>query len=223
MDGETTTNNQAAELTGGASGEKPAGGQDPDATAKGTSQTTESAFQKFLDGLFGNKDKADPEDGQEPGKDREDVKKQGKPAGKTYNQEEFDAALEAAKKEWEMQAKEAKRVEALSPEEKAAEEQKKKDDLIADLQAQLLKGQLKAKAVAELEKNDYPAGLAEMLDYSSKEAMEKSLANTTEVFQNSLGAALKTKLRGKVPEGLGVAAATENMLRDQIAKNIRGL
>ena len=62
-----------------------------------------------------------------------------------------------------------------------------------------------------------------MLDYSSKERMEATLANTTKVFKESLAVAIQTRLKGKTPEGLGGAASAENLIRDQIAKNIRGL
>ena len=39
----------------------------------------------------------------------------------------------------------------------------------------------------------------------------------------TLQAAVESRLRGKTPAGLGNAASAENMLRDQIARNIRGL
>ena len=133
------------------------------------------------------------------------------------------AAIEKAKQDWEAQAEEAKRQAKLSPEEKAAEEQKKKDEQIAELQAKLLKSDLQKKATASLEKDGYPVGLAELLDYTSEEAMEKSLSKLTDTFKGSLQAAVESRLRGKTPAGLGNAASAENMLRDQIARNIRGL
>ena len=37
-----------------------------------------------------------------------------------------------------------------------------------------------------------------------------------------LEAAVKERLRGKTPEGLGGAASAENAIKDQIAQNIRG-
>ena len=52
--------------------------------------------------------------------------------------------------------------------------------------------------------------------------MEKSLERVQEVFKASLEAAVKERLRGKTPEGLGGAATAENALKDQIAQNIRG-
>lgn len=66
-------------------------------------------------------------------------------------------------------------------------------------------------------------GLAEMINYSSKEEMENSLKKTQEIFKESLSAAVTERLKGKTPEGLGNATSAENLLRDQIAKNVRGL
>lgn len=83
--------------------------------------------------------------------------------------------------------------------------------------------ELKESAVKSLEKEGFPVGLAEMLNYSSKENMESSLKQTQEIFKESLSAAVKERLKGKTPEGLGNATSAENLLRDQIAKNIRGL
>ena len=67
-----------------------------------------------------------------------------------------------------------------------------------------------------------PAGKTEEKTFS-QEAMEKSLSKLTETFKGSLQAAVESRLRGKTPAGLGNAASAENMLRDQIARNIRGL
>ena len=65
-------------------------------------------------------------------------------------------------------------------------------------------------------------GLADLLTYTDKEAMEKSMAHVQEVFKSCLEAAVKERLRGKTPEGLGGAASAENAIKDQIAQNIRG-
>ena len=67
-----------------------------------------------------------------------------------------------------------------------------------------------------------PAGKTEEKTFSQA-AMEKSLSKLTETFKGSLQAAVESRLRGKTPAGLGNAASAENMLRDQIARNIRGL
>ena len=67
-----------------------------------------------------------------------------------------------------------------------------------------------------------PAGKTEEKTFSQA-AMENSLSKLTETFKGSLQAAVESRLRGKTPAGLGNAASAENMLRDQIARNIRGL
>lgn len=216
---ETTMTTQTAETSAAGSGTE----AQVAAGAEGTQEkATATAFQKFLDGLFGNREKP-AGDGTESGAASGEAKADGVAGEKSFSRADVDAAIEAAKQEWAAQAEEEKRIAKLSPEEKAAEEQKKKDEQIADLQAKLLTSQLRTQATAALEKDGYPVGLAEMLDYSSKEAMEKSMENLTGMFKGSLEAAVNQRLRGKVPEGLGAAASTEGMLKDQIAKNIRGL
>ena len=96
------------------------------------------------------------------------------------------------------------------------------DQQLADLQAKLLQRDLKDAALAKLEKEGFPVGLADLLTYTDQESMEKSLVRVQEVFKASLEAAVKERLRGKTPEGLGGAATAENALKDQIAQNIRG-
>lgn len=175
-------------------------------------------LQKLISGLFGG--------GKEPGAEAGRADGQATlagPAEKSFTQAELDAAVEAARKQWADEAAEAERVKKLSPEERTAEEQKKKDARIADLEGQLLKKDLREAAVRALEKDGCPASLAEVLDYSSRERMEETLSSTLQVFKDSLAAAVQARLRGKTPEGLGGAASAENLLRDQIARNIRGL
>lgn len=176
-----------------------------------------NAFQKFFEGLFKSTKEADSaqEGAKASNGDTTD--------GKLFTQADIDAAIEAARRKWGEEAAEAERVKKLSPEERATEEQRHKDTEIADLRNQLLKKELQENAVRALEKDGFPTGLAGVLDYSSREKMEESLANTTKIFKDSLAAAVQSRLRGRTPEGLGGAAAAENMLKDQIAKNIRGL
>lgn len=186
-------------------------------------QTTEStpekvsALQKFINGLFGG----GKEDGAEPEKKEEKTTVEAT-AEKSFTQADMDAAIEAAKQQWLDEAAEAERVKKLTPEEKAKEEQEKKDSEIANLRSQLLQKELRESATKALETDGFPVGLADVLDYSSKERMEETLKNTTEIFKSSLEVAIKSRLKGKTPEGLGGAASAENLLRDQIARNIRG-
>lgn len=181
--------------------------------------TTEkvSALQKFINGLFGG-DKGD-----ETGKKDDGSVAEGSTEEKTFTKEDVDAAIEAARQKWSDEAAEAERLKKLTPEEKAKEEQAQKDSEIASLKSQLLQKELRENAAKTLESDGFPAGLADVLDYSSKERMEETLKNTTKIFKDSLAAAIQTRLKGKTPEGLGGAASAENLLRDQIARNIRGL
>ena len=180
-------------------------------TAESTPEKV-STLQKFIDGLFGGGKKAE---GTEP------EKKDGDPAAekaeeeKSFTQADVDAAIEAAKQQWLDEAAEAERVKKLTPEEKAKEEKEKKDSEIASLRSQLLQKELRESATKSLE--------TDVLDYSSKERMEETLKNTTKVFKDSLAVAIQSRLKGKTPEGLGGAASAENLLRDQIARNVRGL
>lgn len=194
-------------------------------TAAGTTldqQNTETtpekmtALQKFINGLFGgSKDETDT-----AGAKQEETKAE---ESKGFTQADVEAAIKAAKEKWQEEAAEEERVKKLTPEERAAEEQKQKDARITELEGQLLRKELREDAVKALEKEGFPVGLADTLDYSSKERMEETLKNTTEIFKESLAVAIKERLKGKTPEGLGRAASNENLLRDQIAKSVRGM
>ncbi len=177
-----------------------------------------NAFQRFMEAVFKGTKDADAAVTEEK-QDMAAVTGEEK----HFSQADMDAAIETAKQKWTEEAAEAERVRKLSPEERAAEEQQRKDSEIADLRKQLLKKELQENAVKMLERDGFPTGLASVLDYSSKEKMEESLANTTRIFKDSLAAAVQSRLKGKTPEGLGSAASAENLLRDQIAKNVRGL
>lgn len=137
---------------------------------------------------------------------------------KAFTQADLDAAVAKALADKD----EADRLAKLPPEEKAKAEAEAQKKEIAGLQAQLLQRDLKQTAVATLDQAGYPVALADMLDYTSKESMEKSLTAVQETFKSSLEAALKEKLRGKTPAGLGDAGGSEGAIRDQIAQNIRG-
>lgn len=137
---------------------------------------------------------------------------------KAFTQADLDAAVAKALADKD----EADRLAKLPPEERVKAENEAKEKEVADLKAQLLQRDLKQNAVATLDQAGYPVALADMLDYTSKESMEKSLAAVQETFKSSLEAALKEKLRGKTPAGLGDAGGSEGAIRDQIAQNIRG-
>lgn len=204
-------------------GADPAPAAGSQTTPEGTpAPTTEqkNAFQKFWDSLFGGK-------GDSKGTDGDGTKPAGEAApqkseGATYTEADLQAKLEEAKATWQAEQEENARLEKLSPEERAKAEDAAKDKQLKDLQAQLLQRDLKESAVATLQKDGFPVSLADLLTYTDKDAMEKSMASVTETFKASLEAAVKDRLRGKTPEGLGGAANAENSMKDMIAQNIRG-
>ena len=180
-------------------------------------QEQQNAFQRFMSSLFGGKEPAAPAEGT-----KTTPAPQQEPEGKTYTEADLQARLEAAKAEWAAQQQEQARLEKLPPEERAKAEADAQREELEGLRAQLLQRDLKDAALKQLEKDGFPAGLADLLTYTDKEAMEKSMAHVQGVFKGCLEAAVKERLRGKTPEGLGGAASAENAIRDQIAQNIRG-
>lgn len=198
----------------------PAVGTPQAAPEAAPTQEQQNAFQRFLGSLFGGKAEAPaPAEGTDttpaPAPKQE-------PEGKTYTEAQLQAQLEAAKAQWAAQQQEEARLSKLPPEERAKAEADAQKKEVEDLRAQLLQRDLKDAALKQLEKDGFPAGLAELLTYTDKESMEKSMAHVQEVFKSCLEAAVKERLRGKTPEGLGGAASAENAIKDQIAQNIRG-
>lgn len=198
----------------------PAAGTPQAAPEAAPTQEQQNAFQRFLGSLFGGKAEAPaPAEGADTAPA---PAPQQEPEAKTYTEADLQAQLEAAKVQWAVQQQEEARLSKLPPEERAKAEADAQKKEVEDLRAQLLQRDLKDAALKQLEKDGFPAGLAELLTYTDKEAMEKSMAHVQEVFKSCLEAAVKERLRGKTPEGLGGAASAENAIKDQIAQNIRG-
>ena len=235
---ETTTTTGTAPAAGG-EGQTPQQ-TNPQPTAPTAEQRT--AFQKFWDSLFGGKEEPAPgsgegtkKDGDPASKEGEGTKKDGDPASKegegtkqepqdskSYSEAELNAKIAEAKAAWEAEQQEKQRLAKLSPEERAKAEGEAQAQELTKLRTELLQRDLKDAAVKKLTDEGFPVGLADLLTYTDKESMEKSLQQTQEVFKSALEAAVKERLRGKTPEGLGGGAKVENTMKDQIAQSIRG-
>ena len=199
----------------------PEGTAQPGAEGAAPTAEQQKTFQSFLERLFSGKGKeADP--AQEPGGTAAPSGGTQEPGSVTYTEADLQAKLEEAKAAWAAEQQEQARLAKLSPEERAKAEADADRQKVAELEAKLLQRDLKDTALAKLEKDGYPVGLAELLNYTDQDSMEKSLGHTTEIFKAALEAAVKERLRGKTPEGLGGAAMAENNMKDQIAANIRG-
>ena len=221
---ETTTTTGTAPAAGGE-------GQTPQQTnQQPTTPTAEqrTAFQKFWDSLFGGKEEPAPGSGEGTKKDGDPAPKEGEgtkqepQGGKSYSEADVEAKIAEAKAAWEAEQQEKQRLAKLSPEERAKAEGEAQAQELTKLRTELLQRDLKDAAVKKLTDEGFPVGLADLLTYTDKESMEKSLQQTQEVFKSALEAAVKERLRGKTPEGLGGGAKAENTVKDQIAQGIRG-
>lgn len=127
----------------------------------------------------------------------------------------FEARLAAERKKWEKELQDKTELEKLSPEEQ--------DKIrIKQLESELRVTKLKDAAVSKLTSDEYPVELADILDYSSEDSAEVSYQKTTKAFKAALNSAMKAKIKGRTPAGLGGAAKNENNIADTVAKNIRG-
>ena len=158
-------------------------------------------LQKFMDFLSRGEKKAAP---------NKDMPAQAEGDGKTYTQAEFDAAVAEA-------VAKASVGGAKQPE-KTAEPDMQKE--LAELKAQLLSKELQEMAAAELQKQNLPADLAALLDYSSKEKMQASLKTVADSFNSSIEAAVKDRLKGKTPSGLNAGSSKET-IGAQIKKSMK--
>lgn len=180
-----------------------------------------NAFQKFMKTLMGG-EKEDLAKETSPAEGEDGNGKKTEPTVKTYSEDDLATALAAEKQKWMDEQKEKERIARLSPEEREKAEKESSEKRIADLEQKLLQKGLREDAVATLSKDGFPVGLAELVNYNSKEDMATSLEAVTETFKICLAEAVNQKLKGKTPAGLGGAAHAENATKDLIAKNIRG-
>lgn len=190
-------------------------GQEPE----GKDAKPESKFLQRLGKLLG----IGGDDGDGDAKPKEDGKADPPPKdGQTYTETDLQARIDAAKAQWQAEQEEQARLAKLSPEERAKAEAAKTSDRVAQLEAQLLAHDLKDKAVARLSGDGYPVGLADLLPLTSEQDMTAACDKLTEAFDAAVAAAVKERLRGKTPEGLGKGANANEAIRNEIAKNIRG-
>lgn len=208
------TTTPAAETT-------PTGGTEPE----GKEQKPESKFLQRLGKLLGIGD-GDDGDGKGDGDPAAPAgAKKTEPApkdGKTYTEADVQAQIDAAKAQWQAEQEEQARLSRLSPEERAKAEAAKTGDEITQLKAQLLAHNLRDQAVAKLSGDGYPVGLADLLPMTGAQEMTAAYDKLTESFDAAVAAAVKERLRGKTPLGIGRASNTSEAIRDQISKSIRG-
>ena len=186
---ETTTTTGTAPAAGG-EGQTPQQ-TNPQPTAPTAEQRT--AFQKFWDSLFGGKEEPAPGSGEGTKKDGDPASKEGEGTkqepqdSKSYSEAELNAKIAEAKAAWEAEQQEKQRLAKLSPEERAKAEGEAQAQELTKLRTELLQRDLKDAAVKKLTDEGFPVGLADLLTYTDKESMEKSLQQTQEVFKSARG------------------------------------
>lgn len=94
-------------------------------------------------------------------------------------------------------AKERERLSKVFQEEKQLSE-------LEERERNILKRELKADAIEELNRQKLPPRLAELLDYSSEENLQSSMKEVISIFKGALGERLKPYARQTNPfEGMG--------------------
>lgn len=203
-------------------------GTDSSGSTKQTEEIKETGFRAFIKSLFEGKE----EEPTDPATSNQDDSKKEKgeesemnatgPATTALTKEEVEKMLEEEKQKWEAEKAEQERLKKLTPEERQLEEEKNLQKENEVLKQQLKEKELKDQAITSLSAEGYPVKLADLLQYDSKENMEKSLTTATGIIKDCVEMAVKERLRGTTPKGLGVTKKTENDLTDQIAKAIKG-
>ncbi len=138
---------------------------------------------------------------------------------KTFTPEELERFVEEKRREWEAEQKaaEQERLQRLPEEERLKQEKLSAQDELAKLKEEIGKLKVRDKLIDYLNKHGYPIGLEKILPYTSdEEAAMKSMEMLIETFDESVYAAVRERLRGKTPEGLGRNHNTSEAIRNQI-------
>lgn len=128
------------------------------------------------------------------------------------------AAVEAAKNEVKTEASEAQKLAAMSEEERAAYDLKKKEDILTAKEAELVRRELRLEAVKQLEAAHIPAELIEVLDLRDAETCKKSIELIGTAFNNAVQKAVDEKLNKNAPV---MKKASESSDEDELVKTIR--
>ncbi len=183
----------------------------------------EKKFKSWFKSLFTDDKKEEKEDKEDKDVDAKDDEKADKKAEKSKADDPtFDELLKKERAKWEEEQKKKAEFDKLSAEEKAKVKEAEREEKIKKLENELLKKELKDKAITSLSDEGYPVKLAELLDFSSEENMKNSLDSVTGIFKDTLAEAINERLKGKTPSGLGSAGGAENALKDEISKAVNG-
>ena len=155
----------------------------------------------------------------EQGDPSADPAQQDDPQPKTFTPEELDRLIEEKRREWEAEQKaaEQERINRLPEEERLKREQMEQQDRIAQLEAEIARRDLKTKVMRRLEELALSPSIEEIFPYAEdEETTMKNLETFAEMFHGAVLTAVKERLRGKTPAGLGGNHNTIAAIRNQI-------
>ena len=119
-------------------------------------------------------------------------------------------ALETAKIKWDKDAEdkltEARKLEKMNAEQKADYQRKQLDEQLKAREAAITRRELAASAKETLMEKGLPPQLADVLDYSSAENCNNSIASVEQAFKTAVSKSVADKLRGQPPKAGGTPA-----------------
>ncbi|MCR4780379.1 MAG: DUF4355 domain-containing protein [Ruminiclostridium sp.] len=121
------------------------------------------------------------------------------PEEKLYTQAELDAALNTERENYETKLAEAEKLSAMNDDAKAEYLRGQLEKALAEREEAVAKRELMADALDKLEAAGLPKQLSECLNYSGREACEKSIERVGKAFESALTEAVTQRLRGRMP------------------------
>lgn len=184
-----------------------------------TVAVSKGKFTQFLSSLFGEEEKSD--------KLKKDIdgREIKKPVISSSDTKGIDVTtlLATERAKWETEQAEKAKLDRLPDSEKIKAEAEGYKQKLAEVERTMTERTLRDEVIGYLNDEGYPIELADCMAYSSKEAKDKSLANITKAFEKSLEVAMKARIKGKTPEGLGVTGSSnQGSMQGMIAQSIRG-
>ncbi len=136
------------------------------------------------------------------------------PAFKTAYDTQQQAAITAARTQWEKD-------QGLTADEKAAKAQTDREEALNKREGDIAKKELRGKALDELSGKKLPSSLVDALDLTDDKTLAASLPKVEAAFRDSLKAALAEQLKGDPPKA-GGAPASDGTRKDAIKETLYG-
>lgn len=96
---------------------------------------------------------------------------------------------------------EAERLAAMTMEERTEHARQERDEALKQREAELVRRELKATALASLGEKGLPASLIGCVSLESEESMQKTLAEAENALRKSVDAMVENRMRGAAPKG----------------------